>query len=302
MNRAVVTLLAAALLTACGSTSVPIATGPPAPSPSASGMPVTSPAVEATPSPVSSHAVYPTPVPSATPTLNTDSIGEVIVTDLVVRSAPGVGADSRILEQRLTEADLVYVIDGPVRADGYDWLLVAELATWDGLGSPVQGWVAPASRDGEPWVLPTEPACPTEVSVDVLAEVPLPLRLYCFGGQEVVLEGALGFCGHGDPVIQEPAWLANYQCIFDALGRPAGSMERPLLVHVPPDSGVPSWDGTPRPLRITGRFDHPAAQTCRFVEGAELTMPDLEIELAGPLLRFQCRTGLVLQTARPIDG
>jgi hypothetical protein len=75
-----------------------------------------------------------------------------------------------------------------------------------------------------------------------------------------------------------------------------------LLVHVPPDSDVPSWVGTPRPLRITGRFDHPAAQTCRFVEGAELTMPDLENALAEPLLRFQCRTGFVLQAATPIDG
>jgi hypothetical protein len=235
------------------------------------------------------------------PSLVRDSIGEVIVTDLVVRSAPGVGADSRILDERLTEADLVYIIDGPVRADGYDWLLVAELGVWT--EPTVQGWVAPASREGEPWVLPAEPACPTEVSVDVLADVPPPLRLYCFGDQEVVLEGALGFCGHGDPVITEPEWLANQACIFDALGRPMNSLEWPgLLVHVPPDSDVPSWVGTPMPLRIPGRFDHPAAQTCRFVDGAELTMPDLESALAGPLLRFQCRTGFVLQAATPIDG
>jgi hypothetical protein len=66
-------------------------------------------------------------LPSAMPTLVTDSIGEVIAIDLVVRSAPGVGADSRILDQRLIEADLVYIIDGPVRADGYGGLLVAEL-------------------------------------------------------------------------------------------------------------------------------------------------------------------------------
>jgi hypothetical protein len=41
MNRAVVSLLAAALLTACGSTSVPLATGSPVPSPPASARPVT---------------------------------------------------------------------------------------------------------------------------------------------------------------------------------------------------------------------------------------------------------------------
>jgi hypothetical protein len=29
-------------------------------------------------------------------------------------------------------------------------------------------------------------------------------------------------------------------------------------------------------------------------------MPDLEVELAGPLLRFQCRTATVLQTATPM--
>lgn len=49
----------------------------------------------------------------------------------------------------------MYVVDGPVPADGYDWLLVSALDT--GRPFAVQGWIAPASRDGEPWVVRAAP-------------------------------------------------------------------------------------------------------------------------------------------------
>jgi hypothetical protein len=48
----------------------------------------------------------------------------VVTTDLVVRSEPGTHDGSRILPTRLNGPTLLYVVDGPVQADGYDWYLV----------------------------------------------------------------------------------------------------------------------------------------------------------------------------------
>lgn len=248
------------------------------------------------PSPASTVAAPASSAPDGA--LAVDTIGRVIVTDLVVRSAPGVGDDSSILEMGLTDGDLVYVIEGPVAADGYDWLLVTELAPE--FASRAVGWIAPASREGEEWVAPVAPDCPTEVSVAAFAPVPPPLLLQCFGGQELTLEGVFGSCAHGDPVIQAPEWLANYFCSFEVLGRPDGTTDWPSIsVHTEPGTvGVP--DGQPQPLRITGRFDSPAAETCQFIDEAEQIMPELG-ETDELFLRFNCRAAFVVESATPID-
>jgi hypothetical protein len=52
------------------------------------------------------------------------AIAQVVTTDLVVRSAPGTGSDSRVYDTRLASPTLLYVFDGPVAVDGYDWYLV----------------------------------------------------------------------------------------------------------------------------------------------------------------------------------
>ena len=120
-----------------------------------------SPAVTGEPSPSARTPDAATPSPESA--LANDAIGRVIVTDLVTRSAPGVGEDSRILEMGLTDGDLVYVIAGPVPADGYEWLLVAELAPR--FSSQAAGWIAPASREGETWLEPVQPAALTTDAV-----------------------------------------------------------------------------------------------------------------------------------------
>ena len=248
------------------------------------------------PSPTASAVAAPSA--SADGVVAKDTIGEVVVTDLVVRSAPGVGDDSRILEMGLTEGDLVYVVEGPRPADGYDWLLVNQLAP--AFASRASGWIAPASREGEPWVQPVTPDCPTEISVAAFAEVPAPLLLHCFGGQELTLEGVYGSCAHGDPVIQEPEWLANNFCTFEVVGRPEGTTDWPSIeVHTEPGSVVVP-DEPAQPLRITGRFDSPAAETCRFIDEAEQIMPELG-ETDELFLRFNCRAAFVVESGTPID-
>ena len=289
-------LVCSALTLALGACA-PAASDPSAsPSVSASASAASSVGASADPSPIASGTADPTSTPEAG--LVKDTIGRVVVTDLVTRSAPGVGEDSRILELGLTDGDLVYVIEGPVPADGYDWLLVAELAPE--FASRADGWIAPVSREGEEWVVPATPDCPTEVSVEAFASVPPPLLLKCFGGQELTLEGIYGSCAHGDPVIQEPEWLANYFCSFEVPGRPEGTTDWPSIsVHTEPGvAAVP--DGPPQPLRITGRFDSPEAEACRYIDEAEEIMPELG-ETDELFLRFHCRAAFVVESGTPID-
>ena len=254
-----------------------------------------SPAVTGEPSPSARTPDAATPSPESA--LANDAIGRVIVTDLVTRSAPGVGEDSRILEMGLTDGDLVYVIAGPVPADGYEWLLVAELAPR--FSSQAAGWIAPASREGETWLEPVQPACPTDISVAAFAVASPPLLLKCFGGQELSLEGVFGSCAHGDPVIQEPAWLANHFCSFEVTGRGRTSDWPSISVHTQPGvmDGVAA--GESQPMRITGRFDSPVADTCRFTDEATQIMPELG-ETDDLFLRFNCRAAFVVESATPV--
>ena len=127
----------------------------------------------------------------------------------------------------------------------------------------------------------------------------MPPTLACFGGEEITMEGALGFCGHGDPAIGEPAWLANESCVFEAPDRHGVPPEDwpALSVHLDPGADIPSFTGETRPLRITGRFDTPAAEGCRYIEVAGLTLEPF----AEDLLRFQCRLGFAVESAVPLD-
>jgi len=76
-----------------------------------------------------------------------DSMVQVIVTDLRVRTAPTVdNSRSAKLDPLLGYGTQLRVIDGPVSADGYDWYQV------EAIGLPHRGWVAAADHDGAPWI------------------------------------------------------------------------------------------------------------------------------------------------------
>jgi hypothetical protein len=75
------------------------------------------------------------------------SVVRVVVTDLRVRTAPTVDNSKSVkLDPLLGTGVRLRVVDGPVRADDYDWYLV------QALDLPHQGWVASADHDGEPWI------------------------------------------------------------------------------------------------------------------------------------------------------
>src|SRR4030095_16691388 len=89
-----------------------------------------------------------------------DTFARVAPDDLRVRTKPGVGADSIKLEPLLWKDALVFVIDGPVAASGYDWYLVKPMGEADVQhhpDPPQDGWVARGGRAGEPGPPPSPP-------------------------------------------------------------------------------------------------------------------------------------------------
>lgn len=232
------------------------------PSPAAS-----EPAPRATMSPT--PATVPSPSATATVvTLAPDSIGEVVVSDLVVRSAPGVDpGTSAILDGRLRTGDRMIILRGPTPASGYDWYLVAPLTRPDGSMGPF-GWVAAASREGDTWVEASPPACPATPDLASVLSLHPYERLACFRNDSMTLEASFGGCGAGGgPWVWEPSWLmviGGCSLALDADGEPS------LLVRVPP-GGTAFSDGS-LPAAVRGHFDDPAAAACS-VTTTDSTVP-----------------------------
>lgn len=186
-------------------------------------------------------------------TLEVDGLAEVLVSDLVVRTAPGVDpATSSILADRLTTADRVFVVDGPVDDAGYAWYLVAPLVRADDTVGPF-GWIAAASREGEAWVQTVEAPCPATADLaSVLALQPLE-RLACFGDDTLTLSASVVSCGAGGgPWTVDPSWIR----MLGGCGLSDGTEVLP--VRIPPGGTVISSG----PVTVRGHFDDPAAATC----------------------------------------
>jgi hypothetical protein len=213
----------------------------------------------------------PTPKPSGYPTPNTFAFA--VTDNLRVRTKPGVGDDSIKLEPLLWDGALVFVLDGPVAADGYDWFLVSPMGEADlqyHPDPPGLGWVAAAGKDGEPWLAVASFGCePTPF--DTLSDFDYPphglVGLACFRNTPFQFEAAL-VPGSGDcDTSLEPAWLDPCHHGGRALANPARveGDERRLTAVFDPAVGdaVPAFDSE-AVVNVTGQFDHPAAQTCRL--------------------------------------
>ena len=124
---------------------------------SPTATPAASVAEQASPSAIPEPTPTPSPLPTppvvVVPTPNLDGplkAGEVaaMVTDgrLVIRTLPTTGADSAIFKTKIYPGQRVLTIEGPIEADGYPWYRIR-------LGV-IEGWVAAAGLDGEPWLSP----------------------------------------------------------------------------------------------------------------------------------------------------
>ena len=123
--------------------------GPPAsPSAAAQSSPTASPIpTEPVPSSPAETAPAFSPLPVGDGPLRAGEIAAMVSDGrLVIRSQPETGANSAIFKTKLYPGQRVLTIEGPVEASGYPWFRVR-------LGV-IEGWVAAASLDGEPWLAP----------------------------------------------------------------------------------------------------------------------------------------------------
>ncbi len=217
-----------------------------------------------------------------------DQLVAVVTDDLVVRSRPGTGSESEIYPARLNAPTIVYVIDGPEAADGYEWYLVDPLTAPCYFGcdlGPQPGWVAAAGKDGERWLSeePESPACPDPTLSDISGGYP-ELSLYCFGNDQLTLRG--GVVGvdstHAYPVWPWKYLTELYGPAYD--GPTPGCVDlcdTPLLtIALDGDQELPAPLSAPR---FTGHFDDPQADECRSAG----------IDVDQRIVTHECRTVFV---------
>jgi hypothetical protein len=280
-------VLAAVLLAACGSSQG--STEPPA-----------EPTVEPTPTVVPT-VVPETPSPSPSDTwqpvgLGPDGFAMVVTNDLVVRSLPEISDRSTIDPDYLQNGQLLFVLDGPVAADGYAWYRVAPFSGGSDVvyPAPLLGWVAASGKDGEPWIASATEWCSRPEGnpywrVDYGA-------LACVGGRDVVIEGTLAGCSDIVRANVEPVWLAHGGCAVLPDGWEQGELGNPYpTFHVPPNGpDLPRPDANAR-IRIVGHLDDPAARGCRVAESSEDDPPP-------EIVVLNCRAALVVTEITPLDG
>jgi hypothetical protein len=257
-----------------------------------------------------------TPTPGSSPVAAVDPLPPITyaviqTNDLRVRSKPGVSDDSIKLTPKLDVGRLLAVVAGPVRASGYDWYLVEPLKEAFSNEKLPFGWVAAASRDGEPWIEPIDIGCPelptTRPAIDDLDEGgERYLGVGCFSGREVALTGILdsdeSWCHQRPAWGVEPVWFDS--CINGAyyIWTDDGGAFSPIWEPDIDLSFVPStYTLSELPVvELTAQFDHPAAATCR----SRLDRPELDVPEPDPaLIVLKCRNQLVVTSMHVLrDG
>jgi hypothetical protein len=266
----------------------------------------------ASPTPVASPSPSPgSPTPAPTPAtpggLAPDSLVQVTVDRLTLRSDPGLAGQAMWV---LPAGMPGFVISGPVQTDGYDWYQLSGLGLPYGSGCVTPepggvlecpawlGWLAAGDPDGTAWLAPAEaPPCPEEpVSVVSLSELQYTLRLVCFGADALTfvawwpdepVAGAVGGCPAAD---SDVAWLACQETNPNGLAADPSESAGRLMVSVDPAAG-PAMPERGQWIELTGHFDDPAAQGC--AEVAELRDSDPAAEV------FTCRLQFVVTAVSP---
>ena len=244
---------------------------PPGPTPGLTGEPSRTPgqpppagptAFGTAASPVVTASPTHSAVPGATSTaFAPDSAVRTVTDRLRVRSAPGVNAASVKLEPLLRTRTLLFVVAGPVAADGYDWY---QVMPFDGIAP--SGWVAAAATDGTPWLARASLACPEPpLGGQAFLDLSSLGGLVCYGDREIQLVGDVT-CENADVdrVVGGPEWLrSGAYCRLDL-----GGETREIFDGGIEGLGLP----TRGRARVTGHFDDPGAQTC--VWAVEPPAPD----------------------------
>jgi hypothetical protein len=270
-------------------------TGAPAPTqPAAVIIPTAAPSPTTGPSaPPATPAASPAASPPPTPRRVPDSLGPdtmAVVTEegnrLRVRTAPGVGGDSRMLNPLLGTGSRMLVISGPVAADGYDWY---EVRTEKGAGPPY-GWVA-SGKGGKAWIAPTAPVCPDPGDDPAMVALDPIEFLLCNGDRAIALHGTSlgGSEDLGCPWTEErsdcrmlPTWMRASSWL--EVG------EDGVYVAIPPDL-LAEVDRIPLGASLTATVaaDAPEAESCRIVDATDRDV----VERSRAVI--ECRLTLVLR-------
>jgi len=224
------------------------------------------------------------------------------VSDVRIRSNPGLGADSAKLEPVLDQGERFMVLDGPVEASGYDWFLVDPRGSDEnGRGFPT-GWVA-AGKDGEQWIKPLKMDCPAmPTNLDALRKLASDYRLACFRGAEITfnarLEQSAYACSSREPI--EPAWFSDCATEYATDLVAPNAIHRLGVVWDPDvDLSIAARPAAPEDMwptvKVTGQFDHPAAKTCQKPN------PGLPDDLHRAQTVLTCRNMFVVTSMRLIE-
>jgi hypothetical protein len=249
------------------------------------------PTVSITPSLVAaSPSVTPTATLTATPSLAPEDIriGDVVATvvdALRARSEPRISDDSFKFEPLIPLGTTFLVTDGPVSASGYRWYRVAALAA----GQPQLGWVAAASRSGEPWLgagAVSCPAAPTDIAA--LAALPSGTGLACFAREPITVEARLIPCNCDiDGSWYSPDWFylgggSPDLLVEPSVTKPPGDTGDWFPLHLDPAGDAPDPLPVGDRVEVTGIFDHPAAATCTLtpMDGQPAPSNDCRLEFA----------------------
>lgn len=219
------------------------------------------PSATATGTDTAGSPVTPAPQPVD---LTLEATARVVTDNLRVRSEPRVADDSALLEPLLQPGDRVYVVAGPVVDSGFSWYQVVPFDTDGDPDAPLPpaGWVAAASKEGEPWVTSDALECPTDPDISALAALGPIDALACYRGNALTVEGRLwrgleeGPCGEQVACRAEPLWLYG-------TGTRLVANDAASAFGIVPEPGVSLAIGENVRVRVTGQLDHPAASDCR---------------------------------------
>lgn len=237
--------------------------------------PATSPAPASTetlvPTVISSPTASTTARPTATAASSTpgktlvDTAVVTVVDGVRVRSQPRVSDDSFEYEPLLPLGTPLYVLNGPVAASDYTWYEVVPLTSRTLHG----GWVAAASRAGDPWLATRDFACPPMPTDLRSLRALLPsVGLACFPRVPITVQARLVECNCGE--IDGPAYSPNWfglgsggkLLVEPEVTRPPVDPAKWFMLVLDPAGQHPDVLPVGAVVEVTGIFDHPAAAGC----------------------------------------
>jgi hypothetical protein len=234
-----------------------------------------------------------------------DSVVEVVRRPRVRRNRAS--DDSIRYEPLLQVGDRLFVVQGPVLANDYEWYEVAPIGTdaarpWFNLPS---GWIARSDHDGTPWVSAITPDCPQEpVDISALAAMHAFERVACFGDRPLSIrafvEGGVPprSCDpavSSGPCVAGPEWLAGVGGWSAESGarQVTGAITSGPELALDPGGEVGATSLPDRQVvEIEGSFDHARSIDCRT--GG---VPPGQAALTPARAVLQCRSRFVVSRA-----